>query len=242
MTRMNGVGLGANCVPRMVRSPALSVAVALCVMLAAAPAGAAGPAALVEDVAGPVTSVGVFDYLDAGTTVTLPPGARIVIGYLQSCVRETVRGGTITIGETQSTITGAESVERSRIECDSKGLRLTVQQAGKAGVMVFRAPTTPKRQQARVKPDLVVYGLSPLVDTGGERRLAIERLDRANEKITIEADPAAKTRMFDLARRKLELAPGGTYRLVSGDREIVIRIHPFAAGGEGPATGRLVRF
>lgn len=60
-------------------------------VLGAAPAFAANPVALVEDVEGKAP-VQLMDYLAEGQRIELPPDARVVIGYFGSCERETIEG------------------------------------------------------------------------------------------------------------------------------------------------------
>ena len=61
----------------------------------------------------------------------------LVIGYLESCLREVINGGTVTIGQEQSKVVGG-SIEREIVECDGGNIRLTKEQAGKSGAQVFR--------------------------------------------------------------------------------------------------------
>jgi hypothetical protein len=107
------------------------LASAVLLLVASGAAQAGKPVAIVEEVAGTVKGVAMFDYLDQGQKKSLAPGARIVIGYLQSCQREVITGGQITVGVEQSQVIDGK-VARERMECDGGALKLTKEQAGKA--------------------------------------------------------------------------------------------------------------
>ena len=85
---------------------ALSVAIAattLCGPLAR-PAGAEQPVAIVEAVRAPAAGVQVFDYLRPGRVVRLGESGRLVLGYLRSCLRETITGGEVVVGTMESAV------------------------------------------------------------------------------------------------------------------------------------------
>src|SRR3546814_1870446 len=109
--------------------------------LLAAPAVAADPTALVEDVSATAAGVEFMDYVAAGRVIHLGTGGTLVLSYLKSCVRETVTGGSVTVGIDQSRIEGGK-VAREVVSCDGGKLALTAEQSAKSGTMVFRkAPT-----------------------------------------------------------------------------------------------------
>ena len=91
----------------------LSVTVAA--VLATTSAGVAEPAALVENVVGH-SALKVMTYLDTGRTIRLGPRDTIVLSYLHSCVRETITGGTVTVGVDQSEVQAGE-VTRTKLNC-----------------------------------------------------------------------------------------------------------------------------
>ena len=74
------------------------------------------PAAVVEDAPDDL-SVMAFDYLWQGDVITLGGGQELVLGYLGSCMRETVVGGKVEIGKDASRVEGG-SVVREAVECD----------------------------------------------------------------------------------------------------------------------------
>jgi hypothetical protein len=72
----------------------------------------AGPApvALVEEVSGAPAGVEFMDYVETGKTIELGARGGIVLSYLNSCVRETISGGTVTVGTDQSDVQGGEEL------------------------------------------------------------------------------------------------------------------------------------
>ena len=103
----------------------------------ATPAAAGEPAAIVEDVGDGVEQLAFMDYVEAGRVIDLGQDGRIVLGYLRSCLRETVVGGRLTVGREQSSIAGGR-VDRVRVECDGGRMVTSVREAGKSTVMVLR--------------------------------------------------------------------------------------------------------
>ncbi|MEJ0069148.1 MAG: hypothetical protein WDO24_10950 [Pseudomonadota bacterium] len=213
----------------------------LAVLLAPSRVWAAEPAAIVEDVVGVVKDVQAFDYLTAGTPIQLPPRVTLVIGYLKSCVRETITGAKLVIGTEQSTVEGGQ-VKRETVECDGGRMQLTANQAAKSGVMVFRG--TPRPAGAPPAAQLTIFGASPIFTLAAADRLEIKRLDQSGQPPLDFA--LAKPRVghgvvFDLAKQNVALAPGGTYQASSGAQTVVFKVDVLAKPGTAPAVGRLVR-
>ena len=102
------------------------------------------PVAIVEDVSVTVSGVELLEYVNRGHTIKLGAGGTLVLGYLNSCVRETINGGSVTVGKEQSTIQGGK-VSRERVECDGGKLQLTLEQASKSAVVVFRKAPRAKK-------------------------------------------------------------------------------------------------
>ncbi len=208
-------------------------------VLIAAPAFAQ-QAALVEDAKGKNLDVDFMDYVDAGRVIKLAPGDELVLGYLRSCWRETIKGGTVTVGAEQSTVEGG-TVRREKVECDGGKMRLTQSQSGQAGVMVFRAPPRPAQAAA---PQTTLYGLSPVLDVKGGGSVTIERIDAPGEKLTVQvaAQQLQRGAFHDLAKAGQTLVAGGVYRASAGPgREIVFKVDPEAKPGQAPVISRLLR-
>jgi len=208
---------------------------ALAAMAALALPAAAGPAAIVEDVKGKIEKLDVMDYVEPGQVVQLKAGDVLVLGYLKSCVRETISGGKVTVGVEQSQVEGGK-VERAKFACDGGKLQLTAEQAGKSGAMVFRKKPTDK--PAPETAQTTIFSVSPAISASAPGQLTIERIDQTGQKVTVKMT-AAK---MDLAKAGVKLDAGGTYRATLGSQKIVFAVDAKAAPGAGPLAGRLIQF
>jgi hypothetical protein len=204
-------------------------------------ASAQSPAAVIEELAGTPPGIQFMDYVEPGQVIHLGPHDRMVLGYLKSCWRETITGGTVTVGPDKSEVAGGE-VRRSKVACEAGKMLLSTELAGKSGAMVFRQ--VPSRQAAAVPhPEFTLYGLSPVFEVTPGGSLVIERLDQPGERheIVIAGQELIHGTFLDLAKTGLTLAPGGVYRAKLGAQEIVFKIDPNAEPGETPLVGRLAR-
>jgi hypothetical protein len=179
-----------------------------------------------------------MDLLPQGKVVKLGPKDTLVLGYLKSCQREVITGGTVTVGAEQSAVAGGK-VERRKVECDGGHMRLTSEQSAKSGVMVFRG--APGKLPP---PQLTLFGTSPVISLiGGSGTVLVERLDKPGEKqeIAVGSPGPVKSPYFDCARHGIALAPGGLYRASSAGRELVFKIAPDAQPGMAPLVARAMR-
>ncbi len=119
------------------------------------PVAAQTPAAVVEEVGGGVTGVQFMDYVEPGQVIRLGGHDRIVLGYLKSCWRETITGGTVTVGAEQSEVAGGEVV-RAKIACEGGKMMLSAELAGKSGAMVFRQVPKPAVGRRNLAPAIHV--------------------------------------------------------------------------------------
>ena len=204
-------------------------------------ASAQSPAAVVEDLTGNVPGVAFMDYVDPGQVIRLGGQDRIVLGYLKSCWRETITGGTVTVGAEQSEVAGGE-VARAKVACEGGKMMLSAELAGKSGAMVFRQAPKPQ-PVALLHPEFTLYGLSPVFEVRPPGKLVIERLDQRGERheLAITEQDLMRGAFFDCAKAGLALAPGGIYRAKFADRELVFKIDPDAKPGDAPLLGRLAR-
>jgi hypothetical protein len=204
-------------------------------------ASAADPVALIEDVSGTPPGVEFMDYLAAGREIHLGQNDRLVIDYLRSCWRETITGGTVTIGPEQSSVSGG-TLSREKIECDGGKLRLSTDQAAKSGVVVFRAPPKPAAG-SKFAVERTIYGLSPLIEIGGAGTLVVERLDKLGAPLTLDIKPGQLVRgaFYDFARDGLALVAGGVYRASVGSRAVVFQIDAKAKSDATAPAGRLLK-
>ncbi len=204
-------------------------------------AQAQAPVAVVEEVRGQPAGVEFMDYVAAGKLIKLGPKDVIVLGYLKSCWRETITGGTVTVGDTQSSVQRGK-VERTQVECDAARGKVGAREGTQSAATVFRSI---RRDAAPARPPATLYGQSPVFEVDAARgALLIERLDEAGPRIELGIAGAAllRERFFDLSRAGVVLVPGGTYAASLGERKIEFKIAPQAAPGAAPLAGRLLRF
>jgi hypothetical protein len=204
-------------------------AVGLALLLSAGAQAQGVAVAILEEINGASGHHGAFDELKAGDRIELGTGGRAIIGYLDSCVRETIRGGTVTIAAGQSKIDGGE-VKRETVACEATQLVLTEEEAGKSATIVFRGPPWEKWVRQ------VVPSPSPVVLAAG-KQLEIKRLDSEEPAMNL---PLTNGKV-DLAAQNAALTPGGFYQLTAGQKQMVIKIDPAAQAGPMPAMSRLVR-
>src|SRR5687768_1072514 len=65
-----------------------------------------------------------MDYVEAGRVVQLGKGDTLILGYLSSCLREVIDGGSVRIGPEQSEVVGGK-VTRTKIDCAGGGMQLS---------------------------------------------------------------------------------------------------------------------
>lgn len=220
--------------PKFLRHCATASVVVSALFAGAALAGE--PVALVEDLSVERPNLQFMDFLEEGRIIALAKRERIVLGYMATCLRETITGGKLTVGSEESVVEGG-TVEREEIDCDGGALRLTVAQAQEAGATVFRdkkqdgATRLPRAQR-------VLYGVSPmLLLSKGPATVTITRLDAAAKPLIF----SLKTRRRDLAKDGVALAKGGLYIAEAGERRVVFKISRIAAV-DAPILGRLLAF
>src|SRR5438105_11441203 len=71
--------------------------------------------ALVEEVSGHPVGAQFMDYVEPGKVIRLGPRDKVVLGYLRSCIRETITGGIVTVGTEQSDVQSEDKLERSKV-------------------------------------------------------------------------------------------------------------------------------
>ncbi len=205
-------------------------------------AGAApqAPVAVVEDVRGNVAGIEFMDYVSSGQVIKLGPKDQIVLGYMKSCWRETITGGTVVVGTEQSLVYQSV-VDRSKVDCDPSGMQLGEHQADQSAATVFRSMSP--AQQAALKPQVTVYGVSPMLEVKGPGTLLIQRTDQQGDRreLTVSARSLAHGRFYDLAKTGTALTPGANYLAILGSAKAVFRVDPRAKPGATPVVGRLLR-
>jgi len=208
---------------------------ALAVALFAAAAAAAEPSALVEDITSDRDDLQLMDYLEPGRQIELGQDETLVLGYLFTCIRETITGGTVTIGKEKSAVDGG-TVETAEVDCDGGPVVGEVGGAEEeAGAATFRKPTGDELPT----PDRLIFGTSPIVKLSkAASALVVKRLDEDEPPRTVEASG----RIVDFADKGVSLQAGGTYSLEAGERKMVFKVSSFAESGNVAAVGRLLPF
>lgn len=200
------------------------------------------PVAVVEAVDGKIDGVELMDYVAAGQVIKLGTKDSIVLGYLKSCLRETITGGTVIVLEEQSLVQLGK-VERSQVKCDSAHLRLNGHDARESAGNVFRSGP---REQSNEKPTrLTLYGRSPIVEVNNQREpLVFQRIDKAGPRIEVPVRESAlvRGRFLDLAKTGTSLAAGASYVASQGAASIEFNVDAQAGSGATPIIGRLLRF
>jgi len=200
------------------------------------------PVAIIEDITGTPPAIHFMDYLKAGDVIQLGPQDSIVLGYLKSCWRETITGGTVTVGAEQSKVQNGK-VERSQVACGGGKMELTAELAGKSGTMVFRDLPGSGQPGIVPAPQFTLYGRSPVIEVRPRGTLIIERIDAPGERheVPLNGEHLVHGTFLDLATTDVVLAAGGVYRAKAGAQEIVFKIDPKAHPGQTPIVGRLLR-
>jgi hypothetical protein len=222
----------------------------------------AEPSAIVEDAQPEVPGAEFLALLDPGQIIELPADATLVLGYLRSCTRETITGGRVEIGESESRVTGGKVV-RGRASCPG-GARETAagpQDRVMAGVGVRSVnqgeatpATAPKAGEDGAA--LMIRSQQPLIvlpTEGGQleiRKLptssaATENPEVAEAILSLQppvATLAAKTKLVDLGKEQVRLEPGKSYILISGSRTLRVEVAAGAEATPGPPLSRLVQF
>lgn len=222
---------------RMIRVVGLVLAAGLA-MASSAWAQPKKQVAIVEDIGGRIAGVEVFDFVHPGQAITLPAGGKLVLGYMDSCKRETITGaGTVTIGADSSAVTGAK-IQTEQLKCAAT-LALGQGQAGKSGAMVFRGQPGSGRKKADIpEPTAVIVYTAPAFPVDKPGQLIIERLDVQETVLAFDVNG----KLFDFGKTGKKLDAGGFYRVELNGRSTVFQISLDAAEGAGPLLLRLVRF
>lgn len=205
-------------------------------------AAAQVPVAIVEDVQGKVDGVEFMDYVAPGKVIKLGPKASVVLGYLKTCWRETITGGTVVVGAEQSMVHLGD-VQRVKIDCDVNAVQLADRVASQSAATTFRTLSPAPQAAVTPSPQLTLYGLSPVFEVRGGGTLIVERIDARGERYTMPVKSASLVRgkFIDFAKAQKSLTAGGTYAAILGSRRTTFKIDPSATAGSTPIIGRLLR-
>lgn len=193
----------------------------------------AEPSALVEDITTDREDVQLMDYLEPGMVIELAPNETLTVGYLLSCVQETITGGQVTIGEDESVVSGG-TVDTTEVDCDGGPIVAAVGGAEvEAGAAAFRSGAAKELPL----PDRIIFGLSPIVKLSKNApSLTLTRLDEEEGEKAI----STSSRIVDFEKLGLILAHGGTYTLTAGKVGMVFKVSRLAEESGVPPVARLL--
>jgi hypothetical protein len=213
------------------RATALCLAATLC---CPPTARTAEIAAIVEYVDGGATSVAPMDLLEEGRVIELAANARLVLGYLHSCVRETIIGGRVTVGAEKSKVEGGTR-QAKEVDCDGGRIIRSGNRSSDVAGAVFRKGKS--KTPPLPKPDVTLFGISPLIRLSApSEKIQIQRLDKSGEK---QIDVPVSGSLVDTAKTGLRLAPGGLYAISSGATAFIVKVSPLAEKN-APLLSRLI--
>ncbi|WP_374385163.1 hypothetical protein [Dongia sp.] len=216
------------------------VAVCLAIVLilpCAAPAMAGDkPVAIVEDTNGSVPGVAALDLLRAGRKIVLPPKATMIVSYLDSCRRENIRGGTITIGTEQSTVDNGEIV-REQLACDPVALALSPEQANQSAAIVFRQPDKIAGDPIAERAAFMMDTRRPLLVAPGIAVAQIVDLRHPERRWSVRL----KDGVAELGVGQKPLDAGGVYEVSADGRKVIFRIGKDATDAPLKLLKRIIR-
>ena len=189
---------------------------------------AAAPVAIIEDIQADGSKLSFMDYVNEGQVIELGNKGSVTLGYMDSCKREMITSGTVTIGKQQSSVNKGQLM-REEVECSGGQAELSGQQAGTSGALAFRSAPTKKA-------DITIYGTAPVfrVHTANAS-ITIEPISSHGEKYTVEV----KGHHVDFANKNIFLSPG-LYKAMSADKSTIFKVHHRAEPGKGPIISRLI--
>lgn len=207
----------------------------------AASAAAQAPVAIVEDLQGKVDGVELMDYVAPGKVIKLGPKATLVLGYLKSCWRETIAGGTVVVGAEQSTVQAGE-VQRVKVPCDAAAV-LSEREASQGAATTFRTMSPGQQAAPTAPPTVYIYSVSPLIEAKSGGVLVIERVDAPEDKLYLPLNASIRVRgkFYDLAKAGKALTPGGTYAATARSRSVTFVVDSQATAKPTTIVGRLLR-
>lgn len=199
---------------------------------------APAPVAIVENVTDNLVAVAPLDLLRDGDVMALAPDQGIIISYLDSCQRESIRGGTVAIGRSQSDVVGG-IVSRQAVACDAIALALTPDQANQSAALAFRQPEqVADGDPLAASAAFVMATRHPVVIAGGLNAVTIRDLRQSGAAIMRQA----RNGVIELTDAASPLAKGGVYRLEGGGRSLIFRVGREATDAPLPILKRIIRF
>lgn len=199
-----------------------TIAAVTLILLSITAEAASRPVAIVEDSAKTEGKGQVFDLLSENDQISLKAGEILVLGYLKSCTRETITGGTVTVGNKESVIEGG-TVTREKTECTVNKLALTADEAQQSATVAFRPGDTIKHIQTR----------QPLIMAGKSESVTIQSFEGGESwQLTPESGH------IDFRAANLEMQPNMRYRVTGAKATIIVEVDAAATTAK---TGTLER-
>ncbi|MDY0873220.1 hypothetical protein [Dongia rigui] len=197
-----------------------SLAVASLILLAPSAMAASKPVAIVEDSPLTMGRGQAFDLLNESEVLTLAPQQTLVLGYLKSCTRETITGGTVTIGAKESTVEGGK-VTREKTVCTQTKLALTADESQQSATIAFRG---------QIKH---VYTRQPLIVAEKSETVKIEPIE-GGESWNLKPENGR----IDFQAAKVEMQPGARYKVTGAKTSLIVEVDAAATTAK---TGTLER-
>ena len=192
--------------------------------------------AIVEDTSGAIVGVEPLDLLRAGREIELAADAGLILSYLNSCQRENIHGGKITIGREQSEVKGG-NVTRKRVPCDPAALDLTPEQANQSATLVFRGDERPEGDAVAAEAKFRMDTRQPLVMAPGLTEVTVENRRRPSVKWSVKVLDG----IADITQDHGLLDQGGVYKITAGTDSVVFLVGKEATDAPLPILKRLIR-
>jgi len=178
------------------------------------------PVAIVEESARNDGIGRAFSLLSESDSLKLAKDETIVLGYLKSCVRETITGGIVTVGAKESVVEGGK-VTREKTECAENKLALTAGESQQSATIAFRG--TVKH----------IFTLQPVIMAGTSSGVTIEAV-QSGEVWQVVPDNGR----IDFRAAKLQMQPGTNYKVIGATHTVIVEVDPAA---DTAKTGLLER-
>jgi hypothetical protein len=192
------------------------------ILLAPTVMAAAKPVAIVEDSPKTEGRGQSFDLLNESEVLTLAPGETLILGYLKSCTRETITGGTVTIGVKESAVEGGKVI-REKTECTTSKLLLSADESQQSATVAFRPADALKH----------IYTRQPVI------------VAKKSATVKIEAQEGGKSwdlkptgGLIDFKAAKIEMKPGMRYKVTGAKTSLIVEVDAAATTAK---TGLLER-
>lgn len=173
------------------------------------------PVAMVEHIVSGPDDVSNFDYLYPGRVIDLGTDGTLSLIYFQTCLREEILGGRVTIRENASDIRGSVRLRRVSAGCAIDDRRNDSHGHRTSAAMVFRG-------QAPI--EIIDHLMPRFTLCSPAEWFSIAELPSALEILRIGTVGSS----FDLRAHALFLDPGKTYRVGTNNGHTIIRTAPDA--------------